>query len=310
MIMALTLDFLLGDPANRFHPVAYIGKLIGFLDRLLNKGRFLQIKGGLLVAVVLIVAYLSVELILSPASQWSEFSVNVLSVIVLWLSISVKNLARIANKISRHLSEKRLEKARQTVGQIVGRETNGMSEDAVSRAAIESVSENFVDSLVAPLFFALLGGPQLAFTYRALNTIDAMIGYKNEKYRLFGRAGARLDDLANFIPARLSVVFLALSALAIKASAFATVKSVFAYAGNHSSPNSGFPEAAAAGALGVRLGGPSVYFGREISHGYIGKGSVPGPQDIIRSSTLVITGSIVTAIAFNLIAYLATGKAS
>lgn len=304
MIMALALDFLLGDPSNRFHPVAYIGKLISFLDRYLNKGRFLKLKGCLLVAAVLLVSYTFAGIIISIASLGGELLVTIISVAVLWLSISVKNLAQIARKISDCLSNGRLTEARDTVGQIVGRETYCLSEDDVSRAAIESVSENYVDSLVAPLFFALLGGPQLAFAYRALNTIDAMIGYKTEKYRLFGWAGARLDDAANFIPARLSVVFLAFSALITRASAFAALKSVFIYAGNHSSPNSGFPEAAAAGALGVTLGGPSVYFGEKISGGYIGSGDTPGHRDIDKSVTLIIIASLFAAVSFNLIAYL------
>lgn len=302
------MDLVLGDPANRFHPVAYLGRFIGFLDKLLNRGKFLRFKGALLVLIVVPAAFLLANTFLVIAYAASELLGGLVSVVILWFSISVKKLAHIALSISKNVQEGRLCEARNVVGRIVGRETKNLSHDGISRATIESVSENFVDSLVAPLLFALIGGPQLAFAYRALNTIDAMIGYKNDKYRLFGWAGARLDDAANYIPARLSVFFLAFAAFIVRASAAGTLRSVLLFARNHASPNSGFPEAAAAGALGIKLGGPSVYFGREVSHGYIGNGSDPEPADIGRSVNLIIIASAIVAIAFSLMDYLATGK--
>jgi adenosylcobinamide-phosphate synthase len=153
----------------------------------------------------------------------------------------------------------------------VGREVKDLSEDGVARAAVETVAENLVDGVISPLFFAAIGGAPLALAYKMINTLDSMVGYKNETYRLFGKTAARIDDVANFLPARLSVPVIALVAHLLAGRGKIAFKTAVREGRQHTSPNAGFSEAAFAGALGVRLGGPNFYHGKRVEKPYIGK---------------------------------------
>jgi adenosylcobinamide-phosphate synthase len=160
--------------------------------------------------------------------------------------------------------------ARKQLSFIVGRDTDGLEEPEIWRGAVETVAENTADGVIAPLFFLMLGGPVLGLAYKAVNTLDSMVGYKNERYLLFGRASARFDDLVNYIPARLSGFFMVLTAPIVGLNAKNSLRIMFRDGRNHASPNSGIPEAAAAGALGVQLGGTNVYFGTAMEKPTIG----------------------------------------
>jgi adenosylcobinamide-phosphate synthase len=182
---------------------------------------------------------------------------------------------------------------------IVGRDTAALDEAGVARATVESVAESMVDGVTAPLFFAVLGGPVGAMLYKAINTMDSMFGYKNERYRAFGWAAARLDDLANFLPARLTSLMIPAAAFLLRLDAKGALFILLRDRRKHASPNSGHTEAAVAGALGVQLGGPSPYFGRMVEKPTLGEAvrSIE-PQDILRANRLMLLSSAITLLFF------------
>ena len=265
-LLAIAVDALVGDPARLPHPVVGIGKLISRLERLLLRTGLppaaLRARGTALALTVTVVsgglAWAAVALAAS-VHPWLGIAANV------WLvstTLAVKGLKQAAWRVYEPLKQGNLPEAREQVRWIVGRDTDDLSEKEVTRAAVETVAENTVDAFVSPLFFALLGGAPLAMLYRAANTLDSMVGYRNDKYRYFGWASARLDDALNWLPARAAGWLLALAAAARKgASAAAARRAVRRFAKLHPSPNSGIPESAVAGALGVELGGTNRYGG-------------------------------------------------
>ena len=190
-----------------------------------------------------------------------------------WLmstTLALKELINAGLRVREALTMQDLERARTQVGLIVGRDTKKMGAQEVVRATIESLSENFSDGFVAPLFYLVVGGLPAAIAYKAVNTLDSLVGYRNDRYRDLGWASARADDLLNYLPARLSGFFLALSAPLVKADGVRSFLAMVKFARRHPSPNAGFPEAAAAGGLGIRLGGPLVYQGRLIEKPWLG----------------------------------------
>ncbi|MCP3955074.1 MAG: cobalamin biosynthesis protein CobD, partial [Desulfobacterales bacterium] len=214
-------------------------------------------------------------------------------VIFLFYCISVRSLEKAALNVQAALREEGLPQGRAAVAMIVGRETDGLDEAEVARAAVETVAENLVDGVLSPLFYALLGGVPLALSYKMANTLDSMVGYKNEKYRYFGKAAARIDDAANYIPARLSVLFIAAAARMTGQQGKSALRIGFRDGRRHTSPNAGFPEAAFAGALGVRLGGPGTYHGRRIEKPSLGEEYGPvRTHDIRRACRLMVVTSL------------------
>jgi len=217
------------------------------------------------------------------------------AVFFIYSSIAARDLVRHSSAVHAALAGGDLAKARQRVGLIVGRDTAELDEQGVTRAAVESVAESMVDGVTAPLFFAVLAGPMGAMLYRAVNTMDSLFGYKNERYRRFGTAAARLDDLANFLPARLSALLIPVAAFFLGLDARRSLIVLKRDRKNHASPNSGHSEAAMAGALGVRLGGPAVYSGRAVAKPFLGDALRPlEPQDILRSNRLMLLASACT----------------
>lgn len=291
---AFILDFILGDPGFLPHPVVYMGKAIVFFE-----ARFRTWFKNLLVSGVFFAAFLIF-------STWAlAFCAIALSMrvhpgvgymvqgVLLFFCFSSRSLERSALKVLRALEAHDMEAARQAVSMIVGRQTQTLDEKGVTRAAVETVAENFVDGFLSPLFFALLGGVPLALAYKMANTLDSMVGYRNETYLLFGRASARIDDAANFIPARISVLIIGLTAflLSYKTGALA-LKTGFSQGSLHKSPNSGYPEAAFSGALEVRLGGPNVYHGILVEKPFIGsRFPDPGKEKIGQACRLMMTAS-------------------
>jgi len=275
-VVAFLTDALLGDPRSKIHPVVLIGNLISLLEKILRREQDSPstkiFKGGILVCVVVAVNFfvgLSVEIFTEelPSLAAKIF----LQAFVLSFMISPRTLADAAREIYFLLERENLEHAREKVGWIVGRDTQNLNEAEVARATIETVAENTVDGIISPLFFFAVGGLPLAVAYRAINTMDSMLGYKNEKYFYFGRVAARLDDVANFIPARLTALLFIGAAFILKLDYKNAFDMMKRDAKKHPSPNGGWAEATVAGALNIRLGGVNYYFGEPHFRAYMGE---------------------------------------
>ena len=310
IIMAFVLDLGLGDPRWLPHPIIWMGNAISFCEprfRSLIRNPFIS---GLFFAIFLIGTTALVSTALVAAALWIHPLVGLLvQGILLFYCFSVKSLVAAARDVSRPLKAGDLAEARRMVGMIVGRETHSLDGPAVTRATVETVAENFVDGFLSPLCFALAFGVPGALTYKMINTLDSMVGYKNEKYILFGRAAARMDDVANFIPARLSVLVISLGAAIISpVLGRRALKTAWAEGRAHKSPNAGFPEACFAGALGVRMGGPNVYHGQMVEKPHIGsRFGEAGLDKIDRACELMLISALVGALAACLAAFLAGG---
>ncbi|MBU0681429.1 MAG: adenosylcobinamide-phosphate synthase CbiB [Proteobacteria bacterium] len=269
--LALVLDQLLGDPRWLPHPVRLIGKLQVVLEKrtrqLIPPAR---IAGLLTVLLTLALTGGLTWGLLHGAQLLHPLISDVVAVILLYTSFAARDLARHATAVSQALQHNDIALARQRVAMIVGRDTAGLDEAGVTRAGVESVAESLVDGVTAPIFYALIAGPMGAMLYKAINTGDSMFGYKNERYQEFGWAAARLDDVANFVPARLTALLIPFAALCLGLKARGSLRILRRDCRAHASPNSGFPEAAVAGALDVQLGGSSSYFGKIISKPTIG----------------------------------------
>jgi adenosylcobinamide-phosphate synthase len=269
---AMALDALVGDPRNLPHPIRWMGLCIENFEprfrRLVNN----EYIAGILFALALIIGCWALVM-LSTHVAYSLHSLvgGLLEVVLVFYSLSARSLYDAAMEIFHRLQKGRTAAARQKLSLIVGRDVDRYETADIARASVETVAENFVDGVLSPLFFAVIGGAPLAMAYKMINTLDSMVGYKNGRYRRFGWAAARIDDLANFIPARLSilVIFLVSRALDTGRGRRALTTAVSEGA-NHSSPNAGYPEAAFAGALCVKLNGPNLYGGVLIDKPYIG----------------------------------------
>jgi adenosylcobinamide-phosphate synthase len=217
-------------------------------------------------------------------------------------TLATRGLLDAVARIETPLRSGNLVEAREKLGHIVGRETSALNEDKVLRASLESLAENTSDGIVAPLFYLFLGGIPLAMTYKAVNTLDSMIGYRTERYCYFGKFAARLDDVANFMPARLTALFMVLATFLVRLNAGLALRVLRRDHANHLSPNAGYPEAALAGALGIRLGGPSVYFGKEVWKPTMGEDLTPVNIDMLKEARSVcLVTSILSLVTFVLI---------
>jgi len=263
--LALVLDTLIGDPRTGWHPVVLIGGLIAALEkRLLRPDATPAAKrwaGLVLVAAALAVSYAAAWLAVAALAALHPLAGLGGGALLLSFAISPRSLAAAGREIQACLEAGDLETARAKVGWIVGRATARLDVAEVTRATVETVAENITDGIVAPLFYAALGGAPLAILYRAVNTLDSMVGYKNDRYRDFGLVAARTDDAFNYIPARLTGLLVVAAAFLLRHDARGAARAIWRDAGRHPSPNSGFPEAGVAGALGVRLGGLNYYGG-------------------------------------------------
>ena len=264
--LALLWDLAVGDPVSRLHPVALIGSLITWLEQRLlvaaDTAFAKRCKGLLLVLVVLATTYATVWAFVRAFEQWLPADAALgLQALLLSFTISPRSLTEVGHDIRRLLDAGDLAAARQQVGMIVGRDTQNLDEREITRATVETMAENIVDGIVSPLFFAWLGGVPLAFLYRAVNTLDSMLGYRNARYGDFGMAAARTDDVFNFAPARITGLLIVLAAGLLRFDWRGAARCIHRDAAKHPSPNSGISEAGVAGALGVRLGGLNYYGG-------------------------------------------------
>lgn len=275
-ILAFLLDCIIGDPQSKWHPVVLMGKLISLLERLFyhpaDKDTRKFAWGAVLVLVVLWLVYAVAEgiMLLSYHIPWSWGSTAV-GAIMLSFAISPKSLAKAGKELYGLLLAGDMTEARRKVGWIVGRDTDKLDEPEIARATVETIAENTTDGIIAPLFFFVLGGVPLAMAYRAANTMDSMIGYKNDKYLYFGRAAARLDDVLNYIPARITGVLFIFAAWILGYDYKFAYRMMLRDAKKHPSPNGGYAEATVAGALHVRLGGYNSYFGQQHFRAYMGE---------------------------------------
>lgn len=304
-IIAFLVDTIIGDPNSRWHPVVLMGKFIGILEK-----RFYQKEdsdgkkftlGAMLVLITLLVSYeaAAAVMMLSYRIPWSLGSA-VVGGVLLSFTISPRSLARAGKGIYTLLILGELEEARRKVGWIVGRDTENLDDSEIARAAVETIAENTVDGIIAPLFFFIIGGVPLAVLYRAANTMDSMIGYKNDKYLYFGRAAAKLDDALNYIPARITGVLFIFAAWVLGFDYKNAYRVMLRDAEKHPSPNGGYAEATVAGALHVRLGGVNSYFGKKHFRAYMGDViEMIAPKHIMESIRMMYTVTVM----FILIAY-------
>ncbi|HEX9716060.1 MAG TPA: adenosylcobinamide-phosphate synthase CbiB [Desulfurivibrionaceae bacterium] len=299
ILIAILLDQLLGDPRWLPHPVRIIGAACTGCERL-TRALLPPFAAGICsVALILGLTGATTWGMLAGATLLHPWLGSLVSILLLYTTIALRDLVRHSTEVYTPLAAGDLPEARRRVGMIVGRDTAALDEEGVARATVESVAESMVDGVTAPLFFAVLGGPVGAMLYKAINTMDSMFGYKNERYRAFGWAAARLDDLANFIPARISSLMIPAAAFLLRLDAKGALFILLRDRRKHASPNSGHTEAAVAGALGVQLGGPSPYFGRMVEKPTLGEAvrSIE-PQDILRANRLMLLSSAITLLFF------------
>ncbi len=274
VVASFLLDLLIGDPQRPTHPVVLMGKAISLFERRFRphcRGpRSERLAGGLLAAVVVAGAYCVSAMLVLAAYRLSVVVGVLLDMWMLHTTIAARALADAARAVYIPLAGGDLHLARQRLSMIVGRDTQDLPAEEIVRAAVETVAENTSDGVVAPLFFAFIGGAPLAMAYKAVNTLDSMVGYTDKRYIDFGRVSAKIDDLANYIPARISGVLLVAAAAVLGEDWRTAWHTMLRDRRKHPSPNSGLGEAAVAGALGVRLGGFNSYRGQRSFRDYLG----------------------------------------
>jgi len=291
---AFVLDLILGDPQSLPHPVRWMGKAIEAFEPFFRKINCrLVISGALFTSFHVLITGVSALLILHAAHWIHPLVKNCFEIILIYFCISVRSLEDAAMEIHRYLLGNRLKEARKKIALIVGRDVENYEQEGISRAAVETVAENLVDGVIAPLFFAAIGGAPLAMVYKMVNTLDSMIGYKNEKYMFFGKASARLDDILNYIPSRVSVPIISLATQILSGKGRRSLETAVTEGTNHSSPNAGYPEAAFAGALAVKLNGPNYYNGQLVHKPYIGiRFGKTVPEDIKKACQIMMLSSL------------------
>ncbi|TVP50272.1 MAG: cobalamin biosynthesis protein CobD [Halomonas sp.] len=267
--VAIVIDLIVGDPRSLPHPVVLMGRVISAYERLWNRGSAKQRRvSGVVLTMIVVGGVWSVSWLLLVLLARLHPALALLA--ELWLlstTLAIKGLGDAARAVIKPLTQGDLPAARRALGMIVGRDTERLDEAEITRGTVETVAENTVDGITAPLFFALIGGAPLALAYKAVNTLDSMVGYKNQRYADFGFASAKLDDVANWIPARLTMLCLWLAGLLLSMSGVVHLRWKGALRGTcrdaprHPSPNAGWPEAMVARLLGVQLGGTNFYQG-------------------------------------------------
>ena len=284
LLVGWTLDLLIGDPAWLPHPIVWFGKTIAAFERHLNKGKYRKAKGAFtavfLIALVFIITG-AIAYGLRLTGKWSML----FDAIIIFYCLAGTTLIREVRQVFLAL-DRSLDEGRRQVARIVGRDTKELSAQEVRTAALETLAENLSDGVIAPLFWlAILGTPGM-LAYKMVNTLDSMIGYKTDRYRDFGCWAARIDDFANYIPARLTALLMILPKVVIKGK-WSLVSFVLKNGRKHASPNSGYPEAALAAILDCRFGGPHYYFGEVFDKPYIGENDRPLTTDDMKKAVRV-----------------------
>jgi adenosylcobinamide-phosphate synthase len=302
VFFAFVVDLIFGDPYGFPHPVRGIGWLITktecFIRNRFRTDLGLKAAGVLMALYVPALTWVIAFFILKIAGFIHPLLYHGANILMLYTTLSVKSLGCEVSKVYKALREENIDEAQRALSYLVSRETKNLEEKEVIRAAVETVAENTVDGVISPLFYAFLGGAPLAMCYKAINTLDSMVGYKNERYIHLGWASARLDDLANFIPARLAGLIIPIASGICGFDMFKSFRIVARDRCNHSSPNAGFPEAAVAGSLGIQLGGESTYFGKKVKKPTIGDPTNPlVPYHIRAGIKIMYTTAVIMLIA-------------
>jgi len=278
LLVGFLADFLFGDPFGKFHPVVLYGNLIAWGEKRLNRGKFIFMKGsllsiGLIIGSFLVFYFLEKILLDLASGHWGDSS-NALNHIpyllftslMVFFALAHRSLVREGKAVIDELENKGLEAGRKRLSWIVGRETSQLNPQQIYRSVLETLSENLSDGVIAPLFwYAVLGVPGM-LCYKMINTLDSMIGYKSDRYFYFGKTAAYIDDAANYFPARITALIMAVVGFSPRALAF-----IYTYRKAHASPNAAWPESALAGILNCRFGGPNIYYGKLVDKPWIGK---------------------------------------
>lgn len=304
LLAGYAADLIFGDPRWLYHPVRLIGNLIALLEKLIRKimpvNKAGELAGGFITVVLVLLLCGIVPWVLLHL----VFGLNVVAGVILeafmcYQLLAVKSLKDESMKVYDALTGSTIEDARKAVSMIVGRDTQNLDQKGVAKAAIETVAENFSDGVIAPMFYMFIGGPVLMYIYKGINTMDSMLGYKNDKYIYFGRCAAKLDDAANFIPSRLAALLLIAAAYIGGFNGKGAVKIFKRDRFNHASPNSAQTESAAAGALDIQLAGNAYYFGKLYEKPTMGDSvKEPEAEDIKRVNKLMYIGSFAGAAVF------------
>ena len=302
--IAYILDLVFGDPQNIIHPVQIIGKIISLGEKILLKeksgSRYKFFAGIILNIFVVSITYGLTCLIYKSSKISGVFTL--IEIYLMYTVFSVNSLAREGNRVYNILKEGNIEKARKDLSYLVSRDTETMDEKMIIRSTMETISENTVDGIVAPMFYMFLGGLPLAMTYKAINTLDSMVGYKNERYMDFGKFSAKIDDIANFIPARITGFLIVAASMILRYNYKNSLKIFIRDRKNHSSPNSAHAEASVAGALGVQFGGRVSYFGKEVDKPVIGdKIKDFELEDIKKNIKIMYAASFLSLVMFSVI---------
>ncbi|MFH1626452.1 MAG: adenosylcobinamide-phosphate synthase CbiB [Pseudomonadota bacterium] len=289
LFSAYVIDLILGDPPRLPHPIKMIGKEISFLEGILKKdvgSRWRERAAGLVLVMAIVSSvFLITYFVITLSTSLSAVLGFLVTVFLAYSTLATRSLHVESKKVILALREGDLEKARDRLSHLVGRDTENLDQGEIIRALTETIAENTSDGIVAPLFYLGIGGVPLAMAYKAINTLDSMVGYKNERYLNFGWASAKSDDIVNYISARITGILIVVSSLLLNMSWRESWRIMRRDGRKHSSPNSGIPEAAVASSLGIRLGGTNYYLGKPNHKPLIGEGINPLDEKAIRKTT-------------------------
>ena len=307
IIAGFILDLIFGDPHWLPHPICLIGNLIGFIEgnlrpKLAPNKNALLLGGALMVIIVLVISFAVPMAILLAAGMVSPWLAFALETLMCYQIFATKCLRDESMKVYDALHNNDLADARVKLSWIVGRDTKNLDEEEITKGAVETVAENTADGIIAPMFYMFLGGVPLAFLYKGINTMDSMVGYKNDKFLYFGRCAAKLDDVANLIPARITGLVMIAAAFLVGLDGKNAWKIFWRDRYNHLSPNSAMTESVTAGALNIQLGGDHFYFGKLVHKDTIGDDIRPVcPEDIKKTNNLLYMTAVLCLLLFSAI---------
>lgn len=304
LVVGYVADLILGDPHGIWHPVCFIGNMISFFEKRLRRIFPKSERGEFAAGIFLVIFVLFCATAIPAALLYLSFRIHrvlgfVLECYMCYTILATKSLRTESMKVYGALDEEGVEAGRKAVSMIVGRDTQDLSEAGVIKAAVETIAENTSDGIIAPMIFMVIGGPVLGYFYKAVNTMDSMVGYKNEKYLYFGRAAAKFDDVMNYLPSRISAWMMIISAPLAGLDAREGYRIFKRDRRKHASPNSAQTESVMAGVLHVQLAGPAWYFGEKHEKPTIGDDVRPiEAEDIVRANRLLYTASAVSMVIF------------
>ena len=307
IIAGFILDLIFGDPHWLPHPICLIGNLIGFIEgnlrpKLAPNKNALLLGGALMVVIVLVISFAVPMAILLAAAMVSPWLAFALETLMCYQIFATKCLRDESMKVYDALHNNDLADARVKLSWIVGRDTKNLDEEEITKGAVETVAENTADGIIAPMFYMFIGGVPLAFLYKGINTMDSMVGYKNDKFLYFGRCAAKLDDVANLIPARITGLVMIAAAFLLGLNGPGAWKVFWRDRYNHLSPNSAMTESVTAGALNIQLGGDHFYFGKLVHKDTIGDDIRPVcPEDIKKTNNLLYMTAVLCLLLFSAI---------